>query len=187
MTNGPEFTLTITVGDEAQDFALGTEALVSLFSGGVHADRAEFAGALAAAAHHPAASVRRAVAAHDHLPGDAAMTLATDPCASVRAELLRSAIFRRIAPEATIVALIESDPDVAMSVAELVAQFENADINVLCAALAAHPDPSVRRALADGGGAPLKWLKKLRDDPAPDVAGRALFQLVSRAGGGRSA
>lgn len=185
MTNEPEFTLTVTVGDESQDFALGAEAILSLMSGGMYVDRPEFAGALAAAAQHPAVSVRRAVAGRDHLPGDAAMALANDPCTSVRAELLRSAIFRRIAPESTVVALIASDPEVAMSVAELVAQFENADINVLCESLAAHPDPSVRRALVDAGGAPLKWLKKLRDDPAPDVAERALFQLVSRSGGGR--
>lgn len=179
MTNAPEFKLTITVGDYTQDFVLGAREVQYLVSSSL-VDAPEFAGVFAAAAHHPAAVVRRAASAQENLPGDAALKLATDPCAAVRVQVVRNALFRRVAPEAMILALIESDPEVAEAVAEVVGQFENTDINVLCDALARHPDPTVRRTLADNDYTPLKWLKSLRDDRAKEVANVALAKLAVR-------
>lgn len=180
MANAPEFKLTITVDGESQSFPLGAGLLENLVSSMSYVDSAEFAGVFSAAARHPAASLRKAVAGHDHLPGDVALDLANDPCASVRAQVPRSSMFRRVAPEAVILSLIESDPEVAVTIAELVPMFENADINVLCAALARHPDPLVRRTLAEYGGAPLSWLKQLCDDKMKDVADVARSQLKTR-------
>jgi hypothetical protein len=179
MANVPEFKLTITVGDESQDFVLGAREVQYIVST-AFLDAPESAGVFAAAAHHPAAAVRLAASSQEHLPGDAALELATDPCANVRVQVVRNALFRRVAPEAMILALIESDPEVAAAVAEVVAQFENTDINVLCGALARHPDPTVRRTLADNDATPLNWLKKLRDDAAKEVADVALAKLAVR-------
>lgn len=179
MANVPEFTLTITVGDESQGFVLGAVQVQSLLANGCMGSP-EYAGVFAAAAHHPAAMVRLAAASQDLLPGDAALELATDPCAAVRDALVQNGIFRRVAPESMILALIESDPLVAETVAQCLALFENADINVLCDALRRHPDPTVRRALADNESTPLNWLKKLRGDTAKEVADAAREKLAVR-------
>ena len=172
------FTLRVTVAGESQEFVLGTQQIDSLVS--CAEDTAEFAGLFSATAQHPANCVRLTVAGRDQLPGDAALALAHDPCANVRTQVARSRVFGRFATEAVVLKLIDSDPQVAEAIAGGIEQFENADVNTLCEALVRHPDPTVRRALAWNSGTPLKWVKKLRNDPAQDVAATALAMMASR-------
>lgn len=179
MTMELKFTLTVTTGGESQDFVLGArhvEALVSTCYG----DTAEFAGLFAAAAQHPSVAVRRSVAGMQHLPGDSAMALAKDTCATVRRLVVQNQMFLRMAGDEAVLALIASDPEVADAVACMVSQFENADSNVLCEALSQHPDPDVRRSLANNNATPMKWLRKLRTDASKDVADAALETLTMR-------
>jgi hypothetical protein len=124
--------------------------------------------------------VRRSVAGSDNLPVEAALGLAEDPCASVRTQVASNDVFRQAAPEELVLRLIDSDPEVAESIANYVERYENADANVLCEALARHPDVVVRRTLASNSGTPVKWVRKLTNDPAHDVASAARQQLASR-------
>lgn len=172
------FTLTVTVAGESQEFVLGTQQIESLVSSAD--DAPEFAGLFSAAAQHPAKSVRMAVAGQEQLPGDAALALAQDPSADVRERVARNRVFGRFASEATVLKLIDSDPEVAEAIAANVEQFENADADALCAALVRHPDPTVRRALVWNSGTPAKWVKALRNDPARDVAAAAASRMASR-------
>ncbi len=178
MSDIPEFKITVTVAGKTQEFMLGTLPLQYVL--GSIPDIPCYAGLFSAAAHHPAAAVRNAVAGQDNLPGDAVLSLATDPSANVRARVVNSSIFRRAASEAMLLKLIAGDPEVAEAIAGNVEMFENADAGTLCAAIAAHPDPSVRLALASNHGTPVKWLKKLREDGARDVADCAQNMLASR-------
>ena len=173
------FTLTITSAGEPQTFTLGARHVESIVSG-YGTDTPEFAGLFAAAAQHPALSVRRSAAGQDNLPADAVLALANDPCASVRVQIVGNRVFRQVATEAVVLALIESDPEVADAVANYVGQFENVDVNVLCEALSRHPDPSVRRTLANNSDCPVKWLRKFRTDPSKDVMDTAISELASR-------
>ena len=179
MATETQFTLKITMGDESQDFFLGARPLESIISCAL-SDTPEFAGFFAAAAQHPASTVRRTVASQAQLPGDASLALANDPSASVRVQLVQNPSFRRLAPEAVVLGLVKSDSEVAAAVAGLVHGFENADIDVLCKAIAQHPDPVVRCALAWNSGTPLKWLKVLRGDPTREVADTALREMAGR-------
>ena len=181
MADETTFTLRVTAGEQTQDFALGAKHVEGIVSG-VLEDSGEFAGFFAAAAHHPAASVRRAAAAQDALPGDAALDLAGDPSTSVRAQTACNAMFRRTATQDMVLALIHSDPEVADAVAGSVSLFENADIDILCEAITRHPDPNVRRTLAWNSGTPVKWLKRLRQDSVRDVVDTATKELASRMG-----
>lgn len=179
MTTEVKFTLTISTGGESQEFVLGSrhvEALVSTSYG----DTTAFAGLFAAAAQHPSASVRRAVAGMQHLPGDAAMALARDSCATVRRNVVQNRIFLRMAGDEVVLALIASDPEIAEAVSCLVSQFENADTDVLYETLSQHPDPDVRRALAYDSSTPMKWLRKLRNDAHREVADAALETFAAR-------
>lgn len=174
-----KFTLSITNGGEVHDLELGArhiEVLVSIYSG----DSAEYAGMFAAAARHPSVAVRRAVASLQNLPADAALALAKDPCASVRRFVIQSRMYLQMADDESVLALIGSDPEVAENVACSVSQFENADIDVLCEALSQHPDTEVRRALANNGATPMKWLRKLRGDGSKDVADTATETITQR-------
>ena len=108
------------------------------------------------------------------------MALAKDPCATVRRLMVQSRMYLRMAGDEAVLALLESDPEVAEAVACAVSQFENADINVLCEALSQHPDPSVRGSLANNSATPMKWLRNLRADASKDVADAALETLTLR-------
>lgn len=172
------FTLMVKVAGESQEFALSTQQMESLISSA--GDSPEYAGLFSAAAQHSASSVRTIVASEELLPGDAALGLAQDPCAQVRAQLCRNRVFWRFASEETVLKLMGSDPLVADAIACNVEQFENADVNTLCDALVRHADPIVRRTLAWNSGTPLKWLKTLRADPMQEVAATASAMLTSR-------
>lgn len=172
------FTLVVAVAGESQEFVLGTQQIDSVVSSAD--DIVEFAGLFSAAAQHPANCVRMTVAGRDQLPGDAALALAHDPCANVRTQVVRNRVFGRFATEETVLKVIDSDPQAAEAIANNIEQFENADVNTICEALVRHPDPTVRRALAWNSGTPLKWVKKLRSDPAQDVAATALSMMASR-------
>jgi hypothetical protein len=178
MTPDIVFTLTVRVAGESQEFVLGTQQIEAVV--GSASDTPEFAGLFSAAAQHPANSVRSIVASQDQLPGDAALELARDPSSNVRVRVAGSAVFRRFASEEAILKLIESDPEAAEAIAGYVERFENAEINTLCEALARHPDPTVRRALAWNSATPIKWVRKLRQDPTQDVAAGARSMMARR-------
>ncbi|MBX9928201.1 MAG: hypothetical protein K2X99_04735 [Gemmatimonadaceae bacterium] len=129
---------------------------------------------------HPSSAVRRSALSHDGLPFDAVETLADDSSTAVRLALSSHPAFRRGAPEEMILALAESDPDIAESVAGNVESFENADTIALCTSLAQHPDPAVRRALALNSGTPISWVRHLAKDESPDVAQAASQALLRR-------
>ena len=172
------FTLTVRVAGESQEFALGTQQIESIVANA--GDTPEFAGLFSAAAQHPGNGVRMVAACQDQLPGDAALGLAHDPVAQVRAQIARNRTFWRFASEEAVLKLIESDALAAEAIAEYVGQFENADVNTLCEVLVEHPDPTVRRTLAGNSATPLKCVKKLRSDPAQDVAAMATSMIASR-------
>ena len=174
-----DLTLTVTTATGTQTFTLGAahfEAIVGTWQ----ADNSSLAELFGIAAAHPSYSVRRSVAGSDHLPVEAALALAEDPCASVRSQVASNDLFRQAAPEELVLRLIDSDPEVAEAIANYVERFENADVNALCEALARHPDVVVRRTIASNGGTPVKWVRKLTSDPVPDVAGAARQQMSSR-------
>lgn len=172
------FVLAVSVAGESQEFSLGALHLEYVLS--ILPDTADYAGFFGAAAQHQAGAVRRSAASREHLPGDAALQLATDPCSSVRIQAVTNRMFQRLASESTVLALIASDPDVAEAVANTMSMFENADLAVLCESLSRHPDPSVRRAVASNGATPTKWLRQLREDGSKDVAEMAMNELTSR-------
>ena len=181
MADETTFMLRVTTGEQTQDFLLSAKNIEAIISSALE-DSAEFAGFYAAAAHHPAAGVRRAAAAQNSIPGDAVLDLADDPSTSVRVQAVCNTMFRRTASEGMVLALIESDPDVADAVAGSVSVFENADIDVICEAISRHPDPNVRRTLAWNSATPVKWLKRLRQDSTREVAETATKELASRMG-----
>ncbi len=172
------FTLTVSVAGESKEFVLSARQVESLVSGAD--DTPEFADLFSAAAQHSARNVRCAAAGQDQLPTDAALALASDPCADVRERVARNRAFYRIATDAAVLKLITSDPEIADAIAGNVEQFENADADALCEALSKHPDPTVRRTLAWNSGTPVKWLRKLRNDPAPEVAATAAQMMAQR-------
>lgn len=179
MQSSINVTLTVATGGKVLTFPLGASHLESIV-GGFGSDSPELVELYVIASQHPSYSVRRSVVNRDCLPADAALAMANDPCASVRTQLARTEVFRQVASEEMVLQLIASDPEVAEAVAGYVERYENVDVNVLCDALFKHPDPVVRSALASNSGTPVRWVRKLVNDPMPDVAAVAAHEIKNR-------
>lgn len=172
------FSLTVTVDGETQSVALGThevQAMIEMLPG----DNPAFAGMFAAAASHPAATVRMSAAGKACLPADSVLQLATDPAVSVRRAVLASPFFRRLASDDLVIRMIKADPDIAVIVAGMLEQFEMANADVLGDAIATHPDPNVRLRAASAASTPKRLLNLLCQDPSADVARAARKNLAA--------
>jgi hypothetical protein len=158
---------------EDTEYSLGIEAISSLTSNtSDHLLNAELFSKLAA---HPSANVRREVACKDKIDDATAMMLARDRDIGVLRNIARNDCFRKIASESDLRRLIElGDADLCGSIAGNVEGYDNCDSGVISELLVSYPDPSVRLSLAQNYGAPRRILKKLLNDPDPDVRIAAL-------------
>lgn len=179
MTEGLTFKLTATMNGETQEFALGTQELQSVVDA-LPGEAAAFAGFFSAASTHTCARVRAAAARKECLPTDAAMELAADRSVEVRRALLYSPLFRRFASDETLLRMIAADPEFAENVVEYLDQFESASAEVIADALMTDPDTGIRQRLALNSCTPVRVLKKLIKDKAPEVAESARQSINQR-------
>jgi hypothetical protein len=181
MSNKLAFTLRVAIDDETQEFVLGSTDIRNVLDA-LPGNEPSFAGLYAAASSHAAASVRASAARKECLPADSAMELASDPCATVRREVVSNALFLRFAMDPLVLRMIASDPEVAEAIAENFSALQIANADAVGESLLNHPDPNVRLRLAEGTSTPINLLNKLRHDPAREVAHAAHQTLRARFG-----
>lgn len=131
-------------------------------------------------AQHPSARVRRAVACRNCLSEERIVALADDPDVEVRRALFSSSAFRRWATTERLLTMAAANVDVAIQVAGDVHVFDSAEADRLAEELAAHSDPSVRAALAQGYRTPKRFLKQLLEDQDYEVGLSARETLDQR-------
>ena len=131
------------------------------------------------AARHPATRVRIAVCRMENLSAETVRLLADDPCAEVRRQLVSSKALVRHADTEMLFRLAASDPAVAEVLAEYLSEFKRCEVTRLEEVLAAHPDPSVKLALARNGEVSPSVLVQLHGDFDPSVAAEARRTLRS--------
>jgi hypothetical protein len=164
--------LTVTTGDlDTLQVGIPAEALVDLVRS--LPDRPENRPIFDLAARHPAARVRVAVCHVENLSPEMVRLLADDPCADVRRQLVSSKAIVRHADADMLLRLAASDPTVAEVMAEYLYDFTGCDVDQVEAELAAHPDPSVRLALARNGQVSRRTLAQLSGDSDPAISASA--------------
>lgn len=156
-------------GTKEITFDLGYDDLAWLVSS--LPDSSEYTDAYAVLAGHPAMSVRENIASKDKLDETTVKLLAEDKDVAVLRSLVRSDKARECLNTEQLITIINRDVDAAENIAGYVERFESADANDVGEALAKHPDPRVRNALAANSSAPKKFLKGLLKDD--DVRVRA--------------
>lgn len=175
MDNQARFKLVVSLQGETREYPLGHVALDRL-TGALGAVKDSFL--WDAFAGHPSHEVRQAAAYQDCLSPASMDALAEDPVVSVRAAMFCNEAFCQHVSLETLLRHIQTD-DVAV-VSEIVNSrndYHAADTSALVDALANHPDPTIRLALAESGNLDNGRLKKLAGDRDADTAAAARCAL----------
>ncbi|WP_146107643.1 hypothetical protein [Porphyrobacter sp. HT-58-2] len=154
-------TTTISISFDSESFIVGNDAefLSAVCSSIPEGTAPELLVALAA---HNSTQVQCALASRSDLPSAALEALANAGKMAVRRTLVHSEPFRAWATTDLLIEWCLADEEFAAPLARQIMEFENADTAELFALLSVHPDPDVRRELAQA------WRKRC---PEPTLHG----------------
>lgn len=167
---------TLTIGSEA--IALSEEVVQSIaFALEDHERHTQL---FAELAKHPSCRVRQQVARNDKLDRPTVELLARDTDVEVLRNLVLSEAARRYLTLDMLVRMIELDAYLASALAHRIDDFGLATTVQLAERLMSHPDPIVRRDLAQADATPKRFVKALCKDPDLSVMMAAQEALANR-------
>lgn len=167
-----KFKLIVEVdGNEVSNDELGSQALSGLVNS--CPDAVEYRSLFGYLALSPSSQVRADVAYRDNLCEKTVELLANDSSMDVRRRLCVQTTFKEWVSTEMLADFINSDADMAKTIASAISEYSNADVNTIATELAKHTDPDVRLSLADNWGTPKKLLKQLLSDNDASVRASA--------------
>ena len=153
---------------DGEEFLIGSHAIESLV--GSARDHVANTKMFVALAKHPSSSVRQAVAYKDKINPETAMALSNDSDLEVVRTIARNEIFKKIASEQVLKRLLEiGDRILSDTIATNLKYYENCDYDPIVEIILASKDPAIRLSIAENYDTPKRVLKKMANDPDPDV------------------
>jgi hypothetical protein len=161
LENNMNTTISISLDYKNSPFGNDAEFVTSICSSIPEGTASDF---LVALATHNSTQVQCALASRSDLPTAAIEALVDGGKMAVRRTLVHSKSFKVWATTDLLIEWCHADEEFAASLARQIMEFGNADTAELFALLSGHPDPDVRRQLAQAWRLPKPFRKQLLND-----------------------
>lgn len=168
MDKQAQFKLVVSLQGETREYPLGHVALDRL-TGAL--DTLKDAFLWDAFAAHPSYEVRQMAAYQDFLSPALLDALAEDPVVAVRETVFCNESYcQRVSLDTLLRHIKTDDVAVVRQIVHSLSDYKAADTSTLADALAKHPDPTIRLALAESGNLDNGRIKKLAADRDVDTS-----------------